>query len=273
MSITVRERSDPWASRGLIWNFAQRDLRSRFKGTALGWLWSLVVPLATLLIYTVVFAVIFRAQPPALGNGREGNFTLYLFAGLTVWGIFSNSVNMGIASLIATGPLLKKIYFPCYAPVLGGVIAVVAQSGIELAVLILIMVLLGNVSWTLVLVLPWAVLFLAFVAGTTHAISVLNVYFRDLQHIISVGLQLLFYVTPIIYTVAILPETWNGIPLRRVITLNPLAEFVEAFRLAVYELRPPTLNQWALMTLWAAAAVLIAVVVHRRKGLDLSEEL
>ncbi|MGB2698902.1 MAG: ABC transporter permease [Candidatus Phosphoribacter baldrii] len=273
MTDTVRLHSDLWAGRGLIWSFAQRDLRSRFKGTVLGWLWSLVVPLATLLIYTIVFSVILNQRPPALGNGREGNFTLYLFAGLAVWGVFSNAVNMGILSLIATGPLLKKIYFPCYAPVLGGVIAVSVQSAIEFGVLILIMLLLGNFSWTLLLVLPWAVLFAAFVAGVAHAVAVLNVYFRDLQHIVAVALQLLFYLTPIIYSVAILPQSWNGIPLRRLITLNPLAEYVEAFRLAVYELAPPTLGQWAAMTIWSVLAVSAAVLVHRRKGLDLSEEL
>ena len=69
----------------LVHTFAQRDLKTRFKGSALGWLWSLLVPLAQLAIYTAVFSLIFRAVPPDMGHGREGIFVLFLFSGLVFW--------------------------------------------------------------------------------------------------------------------------------------------------------------------------------------------
>lgn len=273
MTTTVRGQSTIWSMRGLIWNFARRDLKSRFKGTALGWAWSLVVPLSTLLIYTIVFAVIFRIEPPPLGNGRPGNFTLFLFAGLVVWTVFANGINTGILSLLTTGGLLKKVYFPSYAPVLGSVIAVLAQSAIEVGVLLAIMVVLGNTSWTYLLVLPWAALFVCFLSGLVHALAVLNVVFRDLSHIISVVLQLLFYLTPIIYSLSFIPEAWQGIPLRRIIGANPLTEFVTAFRNCVYDLTPPGLATWIALAAWTAVAVGFGVLVHRKLGLDLGERL
>src|SRR5437870_5201262 len=135
------------AYRGLVWNFAQRDLKARFKGTLLGWSWSLVVPLATLLTYSIVFSVIFRGTPPPFGTGRPGNFTVWLLCGLVIWGVFANGINTAIGSLLATGPLLKKIYFPAYAPVIGSVIAMALQSAIELGLLAVVLIALKNFAW------------------------------------------------------------------------------------------------------------------------------
>lgn len=273
MTSSVRGQSTIWSVRGLIWNFAQRDLKSRFKGTALGWAWSLVVPISTLVIYTLVFAVIFRIDPPPLGNGSPGNFTLFLFAGLVVWTVFANGINTGILSLLTTGGLLKKVYFPSYAPVLGSVIAILAQSGIEVAVLLGIMVVLGNVSWTYVLLVPWAVLFIVFVSATIHTLAVLNVVFRDLSHIVNVIIQLLFYLTPVIYSLTFIPMEWRGIPLRRIIGLNPLTEFVTAFRNCLYDLTPPAATTWLGMLFWTVVALGGAFVVHRKLGQDVGERI
>lgn len=270
---TIRERSGLWQSRALIWNFAQRDLKARFKGTALGWAWSLVVPLATLIIYTVVFSIIFRFQPEEFGNGRPGNFAVWLLAGLVPWGMFATSLNTAIGSLLATGPLLKKIYFPSYAPVIGATLAVVTQSLIELGILLVVLALFGNVSWTWVLVVPWAFIFIVFIGAICHAVAVLNVYFRDLQHIVSVAIQMLFYLTPILYRLTDIPQEWHGIRIDLVIGANPLTQFIDVFRDLTYSLTPGFASSWLLCLLSAVVAVVFAVVVHRKRGQDLSEEL
>ena len=272
-TMTVRERGNAWSYRSLIWNFAGRDLKARFKGTALGWLWSLLVPLATLMIYSVVFAVIFRAAPPAFGNGRPGNFTVWLLAGLTAWTMFANSLNTAIGSLLGAGPLLKKIYFPAYTPVLGSVIAVFIQSAIELGILLVVLVILGNVSWTWLLVPFWLVLFAVFISSVSVALSVLNVHFRDLAHIIGVAIQLFFYLSPIIYTIQIIPVIWRGIPVRLFISANPLTQFIEVFRDLTYGLTPGTPRAWAYILVWTVAVTAIAMRVYRARGRDLSEEL
>lgn len=272
-TMTVREHGGLWAYRSLIWNFARRDLKARFKGTALGWLWSLAVPLATLLIYSVVFAVIFRATPPAFGSGREGNFTVWLLAGLTAWSMFANSLNTAIGTLLGAGPLLKKIYFPSYTPVLGAVIAVLIQSAIELGILLVVLGVLGNVSWTWLLVPVWLALFAVFISSVSVALSVLNVHFRDLAHIIGVAIQLFFYLSPIIYTIQLIPEHWRGIPVRQFISANPLTQFIQVFRDLTYGLTPGPLHAWAYIIVWTLAVAGVAVLVYRARGLDLSEEL
>lgn len=273
-TMTVRERGSMWSYRSLIWNFAQRDLKARFKGTALGWLWSLVVPLATLVIYSVVFSTIFRAKPPDFGNGEQGNFTVWLLAGLTAWSMFANSLNTAIGALLGAGPLLKKIYFPPYAPVLGSVLALLIQSMIELGILLVVLAVLGNVSWTWLLVPFWLALFAVFLSSISIALAVLNVHFRDLAHIIGVAIQLLFYMSPIIYPITMLGNaTKMGIPVAKVISANPLTQFIEVFRDLTYGLTPGRPLAWLYIAVWTLAMAWVARRVYRARALDLSEAL
>lgn len=273
MSNTVRQSSTIWAYRNLIWNFAARDLKARFKGTALGWAWSLVVPMASLVIYTVVFALIFRGTPPPFGSGREGNFTVWLLAGLVPWGIFANNLNTSIGVLLGAGPLLKKIYFPSYAPVFGSIIATIIQSAIELSILLVVLVFLSNVSWTWLLVPFWLAIFTVFVASMSLSLAILNVYFRDLAHIVGVAIQLGFYMSPIIYQITLIPVSTHGLPLRGVIEANPMTQFIELFRSLTYGLNPGSLGSWSYVLLVTAVVTAVTTFLYRRRGLDLSEEL
>ena len=273
MTVSTRPRSTFWSQRSLVWNFAQRDLKSRFKGTALGWTWSLMVPLATLLTYTLVFSVIFRAAPPALGTGSPGFFPVWLFAGLIPWSFFLIAISVAMPTLLANGALLQKVYFPSYAPVLGAVIAILVQTTIELTILAVALALVGNVGPTWVLVPLWLGLLVAFVAGCAVALSILNVYYRDLAHLTNVVLGLLFFLTPIIYPATLVPDEWHGIPLRAIVTLNPISQFVEALRNLAYDLRPPSAALWVGMVGWSAVAGLVAWVVYRARGLDIGEAI
>ena len=269
----VRPSRPIWRQWNLISNFGQRDLKAKFNGTLLGFAWSLVVPLASLGIYTVIFSIVFRVAPPDLGNGREGIFALWLFAGLVLWSFFSSTVNAGIGGLLGAGPLLQKIFFPAYAPVLGAGLAVGVQSLIELALLLAVLLVLGNLSWTWLLVPFLLALFAVFAAGIATAIAILNVYFRDLAHFVAVGLQLLFYLTPIIYTPEFVPESWRGIPLRGIVEFSPLSQFLTLFRSLVYDLSPGSLLDWAAVLAWSALALGWASLVYRRRGGDLGEQI
>ena len=269
----VRYTPPIWRQWNLIWNFAQRDLKSKFKASALGWAWSLLVPLATLGIYTLVFSFIFRSQPPALGNGHSGVFVVWLFAGLTTWSFFASSINGGIGGLLGTGSLLKKIFFPAYAPVLGSTVATGVQSLIELGIYLAVMAGLSNVGWSWLLVPVWAAMFVAFVSGLATAVAILNVYVRDLAHLVSVALQLLFYATPIIYTLDFVPAEFRGIPVRSLIAWNPMTDFVEMLRSLTYSLNAGAPQMWLRAGVWTVAAVGFGWIVQRRRGGDLGEEL
>jgi ABC-type polysaccharide/polyol phosphate export permease len=273
MTASARPRSSLWNYRSLIWNFAQRDLKSRFKGTALGWTWSLMLPLATLATYSLVFSVIFRATPPNFGNGSAGFFPIWLWCGLIPWSFFMTSVTIGMPTLLANGPMLQKVYFPSYAPVLGGALAILVQSAIEISILGVVLLLLGNVGPTWLLLPLWAVLFVAFVAPAAVALAVMNVYFRDLAHLTNVVLQLLFYLTPIIYPVGLVPTSWHRIPLQTIVEINPLALYVEGLRSLIYDLRVPDPWVWVGMLAWAALSLAVAYQVYRSRGLDIGESI
>jgi ABC-type polysaccharide/polyol phosphate export permease len=273
MSSSARPRASLWSYRSLIWNFAQRDLKSRFKGTALGWAWSLMLPLATLLTYSLVFSVIFKSSPPDFGTGRAGFFPVWLLAGLIPWTFFLITINVSIPTLLANGPLLQKIYFPSYAPILGAAVAILVQSTIELGILATVLILLGNLGFTWLLLPFWVVLFVTFVASVAVSLAILNVYFRDLAHLVSVALQLLFFLTPIIYQINVVPEVWHRLPLRTMVSLNPLAGFVDSLRGLVYDLKVPGLLTWVELTAWTLGAVAVAVLVYRSRGLDIGESI
>lgn len=281
-ALDVRRTEPIWRQWNLIYNFGQRDLKTKFKGSALGWLWSLMVPLATLAIYTVVFSIIFRGEAPPLGDGRKGIFVLWLFVGLTSWTFFSSTINGGINALFGSGPLLQKVYFPAYAPVLGSALAAAVQWFIELAILVAVMLVLLNVGWSWLLIPFWAAIFVVFTSSIAVSVAILNIYYRDIAHLVSIALQLLFYMTPIIYPMTMVPETWKPafLPaswppfnLQAVLSFNPLTQFVELFRSLIYGLNAGTWINWASVILWTGLALLWAVRVSISKGRDLGENV
>lgn len=271
MSAATRPRSSFWSQRFLIWNFARRDLKSRFKGTALGWAWSLMLPLATLATYSLIFSVVFRSVPPEFGNGTAGNFTVWLMTGLVPWTFFLIAINVAIPTLLAAGPLLQKIYFPAYASILGSVLAVLVQSLIEFAIVGVVLLVFRNAGPSWLLFPAWLALFVVFVTSVATTLAVANVQFRDVAHLTSVVLQLLFFLTPIIYPIGYVPEDWHGLALRTIVQLNPLAAFVDAMRALAYGLEAPSLTDWALMLGWTALAVVAARLMYQARGQDIAE--
>ncbi len=257
----------------LIENFGQRDLKVRFKGSVLGWLWSLVVPLATLAIYSVVFSVLLRVPPPDLPGGRPGVFVLWLFCGLIFWTFFTGVVNNGIVETIAAGPILQKVYFPAYAPVMGAGLAVSIQSLIEVGLLMITLLFIGNVSWTWLLFPILAILVVAFTASLATCVAVLNIYYRDLAHLVTIALQLLFYATPIIYPLTMAPENWHGLPLQAIIAASPFHSFVELMRSIFYGLNPGSWTLWLTAVAWTAVALALATWVMHSKGQDMGENV
>jgi ABC-type polysaccharide/polyol phosphate export permease len=271
MTTTARPRSSLWSNRTLIWNFAQRELKSRFKGTTLGWVWSLVVPFATLFTYSLVFAVIFRAAPPDFGNGRPGFFPVWLFCGLIPWAFFLITVNTAIPTLLANGPILQKVYFPSYAPIVGAATAILVQTLIEFVILAVALIAFGVVGPSWLLIPAWLAIFTAFVTATAVSLAIVNVYFRDLAHLVNVALQLLFFLTPIIYQIDAVPAEWQGIPLRDIVGANPIGAFVESLRSLAYGLEVPPLSVWVGLVAWTGVAIVVALLVYRRWGLDIGE--
>lgn len=257
----------------LIWNFTWRDLQTRFRGTMLGWAWSLMLPLGMMAIYTVVFSVVIRIQPPEFGNGRSGIYVVWLLTGMVPWTFLSQSTVLGMGSLLAAGPMLRKIYFPAFIPSTSTVFSVGIQSLIELGLVVVVLAALGNVGPS-ILLLPLAlVLACGFAVAVSYLVALGNVSFRDLSHLMPIMVQLLFFLCPVIYPLSLIPESWAGIPLRTIIALNPYATFVELFRSLLYDLNFGSPALWGAALAWTSAVGAAAWGAHRRWGRDVGEAL
>jgi ABC-2 type transport system permease protein len=262
-----------WSYRRLIGNLAQRELRSRYKKSVLGWAWSLINPLSTLAIYTVVFGVFLKVPPPVAGNGQLKSFGLYLFCALVAWNFFNGTVTGCIAALQGAGPLLKKVYFPAVCPGVAYTATVLFQTAIESLILAVVMLIASNGSW-LFLLWPFVVVMMVlFSLGLGLVLSIWNVYFRDINYLVGIGMNLLFYATPIIYPITLVPTEKWGLPLRTIISANPLTQYVEMSRDLFYLHVLPSLGAFAYTLAASLLTFVVGYFLFNRRALNVSEEL
>jgi ABC-type polysaccharide/polyol phosphate export permease len=261
-----------WTHRELVLNLTRRDLKAKYKRSLLGWLWSLINPAASLLIYWVVFGVIFGAEAPIAGNGELQNFALYLYAGLVTWNAFAASFTGSLGAWADSGPLLTKVYFPPAAPAIASVTGVLTQHAIEMGILVVIMIVLGNAGWTMLLLPVYSLLVIAFGMGLGMVAGLAQTRFRDVGYIVGIGLQFLFYATPIVYPPTI-DATFAGHSAQYWLQFNPMAQYVSGVRSLVYELTLPSLGNVAVSVACAVVSLGLGWTVFHRYAPGLIEDL
>jgi ABC-2 type transport system permease protein len=265
----------------LLANLTRREVKGKYKRTVLGQLWSLVNPLAQMLIFTAVFGFIMRIQiPPGDPSGLD-TFAVWLLCGLLPWGFFTNVVNGGMGSLVANENLIKKVAFPRAALPLSNALSVGFSWSIEMVVLLVALTVVGSSAllWTPAVLVVMALL-LAFAFGVSLLLSVANVYFRDTQHLVSILLQAWFYATPIVYPLTYVLEqservgpvlgSWTLYDLYR---LNPMERFTELFRNLLYDNRWPPLDSTLICVAWAVVSLVVGAMVFSRHEKKLAEAL
>ena len=261
--------SELLGSRELLVNLTLRELRGKYKRSVLGWTWSLLNPLATMAIFTVVFAYFLDVQAPKGDPSGLHVFALYLLCGLHPCNFLSNWNSGTMGSLLVNSYQIKKVNDPRDNHVEANYPSWVVSFLIELAVLAVVLLGFGN------FVVPWLVPVLAlvaiqttFVVGLGLMFSVLNVYFRDVQHLVGILLQLWFYATPIVYPITYVPEK-----VRFVYGLNPMVRFVEAYRDCLYDLRMPPLLDWAFLVVVSAVTLAVGWAIFVKLEPKLAEEM
>lgn len=262
-----------WTYRTLIVNLTEREFRAKYKKSVLGWLWSLLNPLSTLLVFTLVFGTFLGGQAPPSANGTTV-FAVYLFSGLVVWNLFANIVNGSIAALALNADLLKKVYFPPECPAVANVLAVLVQAAIETSILMVVLILLGNVSWTFLLWPILVALVVGFALGMGLMLSLANVYYRDVEYLISIFMQLLFYCTPIVWSIAAVgPKQIGPFTIDELLHFNPIATYVGAARDLVWYLQVPSLSRCLACFAWSVTSLVVGWFVFRKFSVNVSEEL
>ncbi len=221
--------------RELIYSLTKKELKVKYRGSVLGFLWSLLNPILVMVVYSFVFAIIMRL-------GVE-EYAIFLISALLGHNFLANSVSFGASSIVANGNLVNKIYFPREILPLSIVFANLVNFLFELIALFIVLTILGYKFYMFLYLLP-LIIFIQFflVAGSTLLVSALNVFFRDLQHLISIILMVWFFATPIIYPLDMVPETF-----RSILYFNPMTVFVIMYRNIFYHVKytegfgfPPT---------------------------------
>jgi len=247
--------------RELLGHLVLTELKVKYRGSALGFMWSLLSPLALIVIYTVAFRYIIKIQLE--------HFTAFLISGLLPWTFFANSALSSTVALMANGNLLKKVYFPREILPASTVLFNLIQLLLALAVFLpSLFVFRQHLPWTLAYYPVVLILHLAFVLGVALALSVLTIAFRDLRHLTEVGLTMLFWLTPIIYDLNMVPPA-----LRPLLRLNPMTAFVAGYQEVTYWGRPLAAAALLTMAVWAGISLAIGWIIFQRQAPYAVEDL
>ena len=247
--------------REMIYNLVKKDLRGRYKGSVLGFLWTFINPLLQLAVYTMVFSTIMRVN--------VDKFYMYLFIALIPWIFFTTSVLSGTISIIQNKDLIKKIYFPRIIIPISTVLATFMNMIFSMAVVILALFISGiGISYYVLLLPVIMVLEFFLVLGMVFLFSSLNVFFRDIEYILSIIMMIWFYMTPIVYTVEMIPEKYNTL-----FYLNPMTNIVIFYRDILFYKRMPSFGFMGGVFLYSLAMIVIGFFVFQKLQKNFVEEL
>ncbi len=264
--------------RELITNLALKNLRSTYKDSLLGFGWSLLSPLITILVYTAVFTFILPGRGVVGDPSGLTQYGLFLASGILPWQFGSGVITGQANSLINARGLLQKLYVPKWIMPLSLLLARLVTFLGEVVVLMFVLG-LGFDVWVFQYI-PLLIVVVAFHAsflfGLGLALSVLTVYFRDVEHIFTIVVRLWFWTTPIIYSLELIAEqnrTIFGIPAETVWKLNPMLWFIQSYRDVLFHARNPSLDAIGIMAGCAAISGLIGWAIYRGMGTRLVERL
>lgn len=221
---------DLWQARELLRQFVAKELKIRYKNSALGFLWSLLTPALMTVVFTALFGFAFRLD--------IDDYAAFFLSGYLLWQFFQTSSQSSITAIVGNGGLIKKVYFPREVLPLSMVLAQLTHF--LLAMLVLSPVLIAYRGWGVLLHLPAALAVVAIMTIFTSGMAMIwagaNVPFRDLQELIVVIFLVWFYATPVLYPPALLEASDSATvrALAAVTELNPMSWFVELFRSATF---------------------------------------
>lgn len=253
-----------WKHRQLIVELTRREISQQYQGSFFGFMWSILAPLSTLLIYTFVFSVVFKARWPGQVETSLGAYAVILFAGITPFNVFSMVASRAPGLILGVPSYVKKVVFPIeMMPV------VVLGSALFTSLINIVLIILANYLFlhkysAAIIFLPMAYLPLIFLClGIGWFLASLGVYIRDIGQGVAIVLQMLFFLSPIFYPIEAVPDT-----LQKIIMVNPLTLIVTFFRQILIWNMPLPWVSWALVTIAAFVFALLGYVwfMKTKKG-------
>jgi lipopolysaccharide transport system permease protein len=255
--------AEVWAYRDVLWMLALRDIKLRYRQTALGIVWVVLQPLLAGLIFSVIFGRF--AKLPSEGQP----YLLFVFAGLMAWNLFNGVMQRAGNSLVAESKLITKVYFPRLIIPLAGALSALVDFTVALVLMVILLIAHHTWSGIWLALLPLALLVnLALAVGLGLWVSALNVRYRDFMYALPFLLQIWMYASPVVYGLSLVPVQW-----RPWFALNPMSGVLEAFRQAF--LGVSSLDGWTIAASLGGAMLALAsgAVYFRRVEQEFAEQL
>jgi lipopolysaccharide transport system permease protein len=256
-----------WAYRYFILSSIKNELRVRFIRSKLGALWMIIHPLMQVVIFATILSEVLSAKLPGIDNKYA--YALYLMAGTLCWSMFSETVGKCVSLFVDSGNLMKKMAFPriCLPFIAGGTMLV--NNLLLLVAIFVVFAVLGHYPGAQALWLPILILITLFFAMSIGLLlGVLNVFMRDIGQVVPVVLQALFWLTPIVYNIRILPEHVQGL-----FKLNPLYPLVSSYQNVLLYDKPPVWADLAWLIGAACVLALASLIVFRRASPEMVDAL
>lgn len=243
-----------WAYRGFIIGSVKREFQSKYRNSLLGVAWTVINPLAMILIYTVIFSQVMKAKLP----GVDGTFaySIHLCAGVLTWGLFAEITSRAQNMFLEHANLIKKLSFPRLCLPVTVVVSALLNFSIVFGLFISFLLVSGNFpGWAFIALFPLLAILVLFAIGLGISLGILNVFFRDIGQFFGIFLQFWFWLTPIVYSANTLPQL-----VRPWLALNPMSSLMGAFQGVLVSGQWP---QW--QTLWPTTllALLLCVLGYR----------
>ena len=247
--------------RELLKTSIKKDIRGRYKNSILGVFWSFLNPLLQLAVYAIVFPLIMKSDIP--------NYTVFVCCGLIPWTFFSTAISITSFVMVENGNIIKKVYFPREILPISIVTSELVNFFIS-TIIILAFVIAYGMGFTWYIVFYPVILIVQYILliGISLLVSSLTVYFRDLQHFIGILLQLLFYATPIVYGMDIIPVSFQWI-----LKLNPMSYIIDGYRSIFYYQRMPDLVGLGIVFAISIVLCIVGYFIFNKLQKRFAEEL
>jgi lipopolysaccharide transport system permease protein len=228
-----------WSFRELIWILVTRDIKVRYKQTAIGILWAVLQPLLTMVVFTVIFG--------KLGGLPSDNlpYPVFVMTALLPWQLFAKALTQGSTSMVTMGGMMGKIYFPRLIAPLSSILSGLVDFVISLAILLSLMA-WYNVwpGWEVLLAPVFILLALLSAMAVALWLSAVNAKYRDVQQAMPFLTQIWMFITPVIYPTSMIPEGWKWL-----FMLNPMVSVIDGFRWSLLGVRPPDMTSLVVSSL------------------------
>lgn len=261
-NVVIQRIRNIYAYKDMIYSLVRRELRGRYKGSVLGFLWTYINPLCQVIVYSMVFSIIFRVN--------IDKFYLYLIIGMMPWTFFNTSVQGGSTCVRAQSDMVKKIFFPREVIPISYVTSAFVNMLLSFIIVFLAVLISGYwFNFKALIFLPLIVIFEYMLAlGIAFIVSAITVYFRDLEQIIGVVMMAWIYVTPIMYNMDYVPEQY-----RKLVVLNPMTPIVEVYHQILYYRITPTTNYLLLAFVESTIVLILGFVIFAKMDRNFAEEM